>query len=452
MKNLFLIGMLFISTNGLSQIGWYIKVNGIDWDGTSSIEPTTQLIYGLKEGTNFNPCYDLTITKITLNKQVIFEPTGLKNPWSIDLGKVLNGKTGRIVLEISGKGCTSNAKQHWIRSINVSSATNESGGFTSEPANIAVPAGSTVETSILKTGERSQHVVAKVKFTNKEATVNKLYFLTGCPENSLYQMVSNLQTNGGVLKVSPSGSTYIEYMFTNVPKGQTVYAKYEYDIVSWDISINYSNAGNKPFTKTAEYINFTRSVPGWCDLTSPVVKSIGDSLWKLSNNNYLTYAQQVTTWMEVNTKWSKVEKRTGSNTFFSKKIDGKYRGDCGTLSNAMCALLRYQGIPSRLLVGYGLKKMTEDNFYNHAWLEFYIEGYGWIPMDPSARKNGKINIGKIGHKGIVVSRDANYDLAVDGLTLSNVILQSYVWAVKGGNYPEKSYERKFTAVSSNFKE
>jgi transglutaminase-like putative cysteine protease len=53
-------------------------------------------------------------------------------------------------------------------------------------------------------------------------------------------------------------------------------------------------------------------------------------------------------------------------------------GDCGSQSMYFSALCRSLGIPARTCGGLQLVPGLEGD---HFWAEFYIEGYGWIPVD-----------------------------------------------------------------------
>ncbi len=56
-------------------------------------------------------------------------------------------------------------------------------------------------------------------------------------------------------------------------------------------------------------------------------------------------------------------------------------GDCGAQSMYFSALCRAVGIPARTTGGWQLFKGT---FGDHFWAEFYLPGYGWLPVDPTA--------------------------------------------------------------------
>ena len=66
------------------------------------------------------------------------------------------------------------------------------------------------------------------------------------------------------------------------------------------------------------------------------------------------------------------------------------RGFCEHIASAMAILLRANGIPTRLVAGFGpgsrnpLTGYYEVRFADaHAWVEVYYAGVGWVPYDPT---------------------------------------------------------------------
>jgi transglutaminase-like putative cysteine protease len=67
-----------------------------------------------------------------------------------------------------------------------------------------------------------------------------------------------------------------------------------------------------------------------------------------------------------------------------------HRGFCEQIASAMAVLLRTQGIPTRLVTGYGPGTWNPFTGYYevkqsdaHAWLEVYYPSIGWVPYDPT---------------------------------------------------------------------
>lgn len=66
------------------------------------------------------------------------------------------------------------------------------------------------------------------------------------------------------------------------------------------------------------------------------------------------------------------------------------RGVCDEYAYLFTALCRAAGIPSRVVAGYWIEDDTKENKWfhispedRHSWSEFYIQGVGWIPAEPT---------------------------------------------------------------------
>lgn len=78
------------------------------------------------------------------------------------------------------------------------------------------------------------------------------------------------------------------------------------------------------------------------------------------------------------------------------------RGVCEMFASSMVVLLRLNGIPARLVVGYGSGDLNPFTGYYevrandaHGWVEVYFEDYGWIPFDPTPGWNGDPQTGGV---------------------------------------------------------
>jgi len=60
-------------------------------------------------------------------------------------------------------------------------------------------------------------------------------------------------------------------------------------------------------------------------------------------------------------------------------------GKCTDIHSVFVALCRAAGIPAREIFGIRLaKKPIQDiTKWQHCWAEFYLPGYGWVPVDPA---------------------------------------------------------------------
>ena len=64
-------------------------------------------------------------------------------------------------------------------------------------------------------------------------------------------------------------------------------------------------------------------------------------------------------------------------------------GYCQHFAGAMAVLLRFNGVPARVAVGFSSGKQTKDGAFivsrndAHAWVEAYFPGVGWVQFDPT---------------------------------------------------------------------
>jgi len=64
-------------------------------------------------------------------------------------------------------------------------------------------------------------------------------------------------------------------------------------------------------------------------------------------------------------------------------------GDCTEYSDLMIALSRAAGVPARFVEGitYGREGFYDAGQTKHDWLEVFLPGSGWVPMDPTWGEN-----------------------------------------------------------------
>ena len=89
------------------------------------------------------------------------------------------------------------------------------------------------------------------------------------------------------------------------------------------------------------------------------------------------------------------------------------RGVCEEYATLFAALCRASGIPARVVTGYRFEKdlLSKEQWKDietngHAWAEFYLEGYGWLPVEATQlyTVNGKKTVYWDGFTGLKSSR------------------------------------------------
>ncbi len=163
---------------------------------------------------------------------------------------------------------------------------------------------------------------------------------------------------------------------------------------------------NHPASAYAELARMKAGNPSWDEATRKsyleyppnqkyrdLAMQIANTLTASQRESPLARALAIRKWMEANfiydynPRHSKAEDRTASFLF------GDCRGYCIHFAHAMTFLLRAQGIPARLAVGYrvGLERAGRRGAfvaYNndlHAWAEMYLDQVGWVVVEAGAK-------------------------------------------------------------------
>jgi len=112
-----------------------------------------------------------------------------------------------------------------------------------------------------------------------------------------------------------------------------------------------------------------------------------DEVVGATDNRYAT-ARRIERYLERNKEYSlDVERPDGTVAdSFLFEMD---RGYCTYYATTMAVMLRTQGIPARVTVGYTPGQQVSDTEYvvrgynSHAWVEVYFPGEGWARFDPT---------------------------------------------------------------------
>jgi hypothetical protein len=124
-------------------------------------------------------------------------------------------------------------------------------------------------------------------------------------------------------------------------------------------------------------------------------------------------------------------------------------GECGEYSALFIALARAQGIPARPVVGYWAISGTDQM---HVWAEFYLEGVGWIPVDPTVGQQSATKqayyFGSMDNQRVILHK--GFNIALDPAAPDNFIaslMQGPVWWFWGSSGDDSSVSIETTEWS-----
>jgi len=222
------------------------------------------------------------------------------------------------------------------------------------------------------------------KFTD-EGIIKIWYPLPLNTEAQVDVTVNNLSYEDYIVK-GPVTDGNIGYVYYEIP-GDKITGDL---IISADIGFTYyeHNSGIDPLLvmeyniSSPEYIHYTASTRN-IGISEEIIKK-AEEIAGNENNPYLQ-AKLIYNYIITDYPYSQVP-HLSLDTAEPEIAETAYmfqtgHGDCGTQSMLFSALCRALGIPARALGGYQM--VMSENPGTHFWAEYYIEGYGWIPCDPT---------------------------------------------------------------------
>jgi len=113
-----------------------------------------------------------------------------------------------------------------------------------------------------------------------------------------------------------------------------------------------------------------------------VVKDLAD---KIVGDKTTVYdkAKAIYDWICVNMYRDPATKGCGNGDVCALLITPG--GKCTDIHSVFVALCRAAGVPAREIFGIrqGKKEVQDITKWQHCWAEFYLPGYGWVPVDPA---------------------------------------------------------------------
>jgi transglutaminase-like putative cysteine protease len=269
------------------------------------------------------------------------------------------------------------------------------------------------------------------------------------------------QTDVGYLQITPNPSSVLEQeygsalyweLYNEPAQGSSLVITDQFKYTCWavDYEIDPSQVGAYNET-SADYQLFTR--PGRFIQSDDIeIRELAGELQQGRTNPYDT-ARSIYNWVRDNLTF-----KAGLGQGAKHALENRW-GNCADYSTLFCALCRAAGIPARTIVGHRVKSFycgapdSDQGF--HVWAEFYLPGYGWVPVDANEESmDPTIDcFGKLDNRRLIYQKDPGLVLPSCYGCLAGVggVSQSYVWGYtaqgSGGATPPKAcYAYSFTQL------
>lgn len=233
--------------------------------------------------------------------------------------------------------------------------------------------------TVIASAQQRYQVTNRLELSNQGCQLTKVCVVLPIPTDNPYQTVGKVRLSTGESLISKNGNAYQHDLRTNgLPLvGQTLSIDHVYDITMYKLFVNFDQFKELyPYDTGSDiYKSYTRDQSPYIDLRNPKVLQIADRLWEEAKGDYLQYARLC--YEHVGRNYRYLNPNTGIHAISQIMADGG--GDCGNLSSIFVTLLRVKGIPARHIVTQRPLGAAADK--NHVWADFYLEKYGWIPVD-----------------------------------------------------------------------
>lgn len=152
-----------------------------------------------------------------------------------------------------------------------------------------------------------------------------------------------------------------------------------------------------------------------------VIDSLADMIWDQSSD-IIDFARQCYEYVAGHLTYQ----NPGTGLHSIEDILAWGGGDCGNFASVYISMLRNKGVPARHVVGFS---PYNDNDM-HVWAEFFLQGYGWFPADPTYKNSDPSGdyFGRYSYNYCIAGKDINHVYNLGGAqNQAEPLLQTYLW-------------------------
>ncbi len=229
--------------------------------------------------------------------------------------------------------------------------------------------------------EREAEVTFKINL-KAPADVKEVRLWIPYPVSDKTQTVEDVKfsgnyANAGVYKENEYGNSAL-YSEWSGPKSERVLT-YSYKVKRKEVVAKDFPKSESPLSKDEfkEYLESTSRGP-----VTGKVKETAERITK-GKETVLEKSRAIYDWI-VNNMYRDPDVK-GCGTGEVEKLLEALGGKCGDIHSVYVALARSVGVPAREVFGIRIPKGKEGDMTKaqHCWAEFYLPGYGWVPVDPA---------------------------------------------------------------------
>jgi transglutaminase-like putative cysteine protease len=192
-----------------------------------------------------------------------------------------------------------------------------------------------------------------------------------------YVVVDNVSSSIGqpMLQNDSSGNLYAYWRDVTIDRNEEVTVEVAYDVLSFSTRflINSSLVGN--YDKSSQLFRKYTQPEEFIQSDSLEIRLKAQEIAGSASNAH-EKTSRIYDFVVKHLRYSMQDYERGALWALKNGT-----GDCSEYSYLFVALSRAAGIPARVQTGFAFSYVGETVENGHMWAEYYLEGYGWIPVD-----------------------------------------------------------------------
>jgi transglutaminase-like putative cysteine protease len=230
-------------------------------------------------------------------------------------------------------------------------------------------------------GERRAEVVFKMNLKAPENSKEVRLWIP-YPVSDENQIIEDVRIDGnysshGIYKEKEFGNSILYAKWNNMTKDRVL--TYTFKAKRKEV-VRKDFPKDEPLLSEKDYAKYL--MPTSLGPTSGKVKEIAENITK-GKKTILAKARAIYDWIVDNMYRDPQIKGCGIGDV--ERLLESLGGKCGDIHSVYVALARSVGVPSREIFGIRIPNGKEGDMTKaqHCWAEFYLPGYGWVPIDPA---------------------------------------------------------------------
>jgi hypothetical protein len=224
-------------------------------------------------------------------------------------------------------------------------------------------------------------------------------------QDVIIETVSPQPSREGTDPVFGNGLYY--WNLTTMPRaGESIPIKIRFAYTAYEIAAQIDPSIVQPYDKESPLYKLYTRPEKFIESSDPQIVAIANQAALTEENPYLL-ARKFYDYVVDTAHYRLV----GKGLLGAKALLTNGEGECGDYSALFIALARAKGIPARSVVGYWAVTGTNQA---HVWAEFYIEGVGWIPVDPTIGQQSSSNkeyyFGHMDNRRVILEKGFNFPM------------------------------------------